>query len=54
MAQRNIGIEISPTCNITLGSAFSPDVLRRYVAAFLQEGVHIFLGTDDPAFLNTT
>lgn len=54
MADRNIGIEVSPTCNISLGGASSTDILRRYVTIFLEEGVNVFLGTGDPGFLNTT
>jgi len=53
MAKLNIGIEVSPTCNISLGGAQSEKVFRRYVNIFLDAGVDIFVGTDDPGFLGT-
>eukprot|EP00984_Skeletonema_dohrnii_P034432 scaffold33557_cov119-Skeletonema_dohrnii-CCMP3373.AAC.6 len=54
LAEKNIGIEISPTCNITLGGARSEQILTEYVREFLKMGVDVFVGTDDPGFLNTT
>jgi len=54
MAELNIGIEVSPTCNVTLGGASSYSILRKYVKLFLDAGVDVFVGTDDPGFLNTT
>ncbi|KAL7483885.1 hypothetical protein ACHAW6_009524 [Cyclotella cf. meneghiniana] len=54
MAELNIGIEVSPTCNVTLGGASSYTILRKYVKEFLDAGVDVFVGTDDPGFLNTT
>ncbi|KAL3786499.1 hypothetical protein HJC23_010665 [Cyclotella cryptica] len=54
MAELNIGIEVSPTCNVTLGGASSYQILRKYVKEFLDAGVDVFVGTDDPGFLNTT
>jgi len=54
IAHSNIGIEVSPTCNITLGGAQSKEILRKYVQEFLSIGVDVFVGSDDPAFLNTT
>lgn len=54
IARSNIGIEVSPTCNITLGGAQSKEILRKYVQKFLNIGVDVFVGSDDPAFLNTT
>eukprot|EP01116_Phalansterium_solitarium_P002347 TRINITY_DN12305_c0_g1_i1.p1 TRINITY_DN12305_c0_g1~~TRINITY_DN12305_c0_g1_i1.p1 ORF type:complete len:353 (+),score=39.11 TRINITY_DN12305_c0_g1_i1:188-1246(+) len=49
MAQRKIGIEVNPTSNITLGGA--PNL--NYVHRFVQCGVDLYLGTDDPGFLAT-
>lgn len=54
LAEQNIGIEISPTCNITLGGAMNEKILTDYVKEFLKMGVDVFVGTDDPGFLNTT
>ena len=54
MAKLNIGIEVSPTCNISLGGARDKQTLRRYVNAFLDAGVNVFVGTDDPGFLGTS
>lgn len=54
MAERKIGIEVSPTCSITLGGARDGEVLRQYVTKFLETGVNLFVGTDDPGFLDTT
>ena len=54
MALSNIGIEVSPTCNISLGGAHNGYVLRQYVKEFLNMGVNVFVGTDDPGFLKTT
>ena len=53
MSKLNIGIEVSPTCNITLGGARSKKVLQSYVDAFLDCGVNVYVGTDDPGFLGT-
>ena len=54
MAENNIGIEVSPTCNVTLGGARNEQILRKYVKEFLSSGVDIFVGTDDPGFLGTS
>jgi len=54
LAEKKIGIEISPTCNITLGGARNEQILTDYVREFLKVGVDVFVGTDDPGFLNTT
>ena len=54
LAERKIGIEISPTCNITLGGARKEKILTDYVREFLRMGVDVYVGTDDPGFLNTT
>jgi hypothetical protein len=54
LAEQKIGIEISPTCNISLGGAMSKQILIEYVREFLKMGVDVFVGTDDPGFLNTT
>mmetsp|Transcript_32834 Transcript_32834/g.69068 ORF Transcript_32834/g.69068 Transcript_32834/m.69068 type:complete len:440 (+) Transcript_32834:163-1482(+) len=54
MEKLKIGIEVSPTCNITLGGARSERVLKEYVKEFLDCGVHVFVGTDDPGFLGTS
>lgn len=49
-AERGVGIEINPTCNLTLGGASDLSYCKR----FLDHGVNLYLGTDDPGFLNTT
>ena len=54
MAESNIGMEVSPNCNITLGGGRSEGVFRKYVRKFLGAGVDVFVGTDDPGFLGTT
>lgn len=54
LAEQRIGVEISPTCNITLGGAMSEEILTDYVREFLRMGVDVFVGTDDPGFLNTS
>lgn len=54
LAEQNIGIEISPSCNITLGGAMSEQILTDYVKEFLKMGADVYVGTDDPGFLNTT
>jgi hypothetical protein len=54
MAALNIAVEVSPTCNITLGGACNTQVLKKYVKIFLEAGVDVLVGTDDPGFLNTT
>lgn len=54
LADQKIGIEISPSCNITLGGAMSEEILTNYVREFLKMGVDVSVGTDDPGFLNTS
>ncbi|KAL9189936.1 hypothetical protein ACHAXT_009611 [Thalassiosira profunda] len=54
MASSGIGIEVSPTCNITLGGARNKEILRQYVEEILRAGVDVYVATDDPGFLGTT
>ena len=54
LAEQSIGIEISPSCNISLGGAMNEQILTDYVKEFLKMGVDVYVGTDDPGFLNTT
>eukprot|EP00708_Paratrimastix_pyriformis_P003880 GAFH01002685.1.p1 GENE.GAFH01002685.1~~GAFH01002685.1.p1 ORF type:complete len:348 (-),score=38.86 GAFH01002685.1:55-1074(-) len=49
-AERRVGIEVCPTSNLTLGGAHD----LSYVRHFLDMGVDVFAGTDDPGFLNCT
>lgn len=49
-AEHGVGIEVCPTSNLTLGGA--PNL--SHVKHFLEMGVHLYSGTDDPGFLACT
>jgi hypothetical protein len=50
MAHLGIGVEVNPSCNLSLGGATS----LSYVKDFLDAGVDVYVGSDDPGFLGTT
>eukprot|EP00957_Ditylum_brightwellii_P203952 15336911-Ditylum_brightwellii.AAC.1 len=50
MCFRDIGIEVTPSCNLSLGGAHNLE----YVKMFLDAGVDVYVGTDDPGFTGST
>ena len=47
MAEREIGIEVAPTGNTMINKSIE------YYCSFLEKGVDLYLGTDDPGFIRT-